>query len=348
MTGSPFAPRITFGIIVLNGEPFTRYCLRALYPYAHQIIVVEGAVATAAATATADGHSVDGTLDTLRQFQAAEDPEHKVEIITRDGFWAEKDEMSQAFAARATGDYLWQVDVDEFYRDEDIQTVMTLLRDDPSITALSFRMVTFWGNFDTITDGWFLRHEFTNIHRVFGWGSGYRYVTHRPPTVHDDQGRDVRTVHWVSGDSLEKQHGIRMFHYSLVFPKQVSRKSSYYQRAAWAHHARKADEWAERAYMKLERPYRVHNVYRYPSWLERFRGEHPAQIQALIAELRVGKLNVELRPTEDVERLLRSPLYQAGRFCLRISGSIWAFARARQWPGRAIAKRAFKSVTRAG
>ncbi len=35
-------PKVTFGIIVLNGEPFTRYCLRSLYPFAHEIIVVEG------------------------------------------------------------------------------------------------------------------------------------------------------------------------------------------------------------------------------------------------------------------------------------------------------------------
>ena len=40
-------PRVTYGIIVLNGEPFTRYCLRSLYPFAHEIIVVEGAVTAA-------------------------------------------------------------------------------------------------------------------------------------------------------------------------------------------------------------------------------------------------------------------------------------------------------------
>ena len=28
-------PKVTFGIIVLNGEPFVRYCLRSLYPFAH-------------------------------------------------------------------------------------------------------------------------------------------------------------------------------------------------------------------------------------------------------------------------------------------------------------------------
>ena len=48
-------PRITFGIIVLNGEPFTRYNLQALYPFAHEIIVVEGASLRAAPAATPTG-----------------------------------------------------------------------------------------------------------------------------------------------------------------------------------------------------------------------------------------------------------------------------------------------------
>jgi hypothetical protein len=48
-------PKVTFGIIVLNGEPFTRYNLRALYPFAHEIIVVEEASPAAAHAATPDG-----------------------------------------------------------------------------------------------------------------------------------------------------------------------------------------------------------------------------------------------------------------------------------------------------
>ena len=100
-------PRLTFGLIILNGQPFIRYNLRALYPFAHQIIVVEGAAPGAAEVATADGHSTDGSLAELYRFQAEEDPEQKIEIVTKDGFWSEKDEMSQAYAVRATGDYLW-------------------------------------------------------------------------------------------------------------------------------------------------------------------------------------------------------------------------------------------------
>ena len=63
---------VTFGMIVLNGEPFVRYNLRALYPFAHQIIVVEGAAPAAASIATPEGHSTDGTLDTLHDFKIKE------------------------------------------------------------------------------------------------------------------------------------------------------------------------------------------------------------------------------------------------------------------------------------
>src|SRR5262249_32964648 len=75
-------PKIPFGIIVLNGEPFTRRVLRSLSPFAHQIVVVEGAAPAAVNIATADGHSRDGTLDALRRFKAEEDPEGKVELVT--------------------------------------------------------------------------------------------------------------------------------------------------------------------------------------------------------------------------------------------------------------------------
>src|ERR1019366_9657002 len=118
LIGSRF-PKITFGIIVLNGEPFTRYCLRTVYPFAHEIIVVEGGHEDTRAVANADGHSLDETLETLRRFREEEDPCNKVTVITRPGFWPKKDELgrcrtpqSRAYAERATGDYLWQVDID--------------------------------------------------------------------------------------------------------------------------------------------------------------------------------------------------------------------------------------------
>ena len=51
-TDKLLSSKITFGMIVLNGEPFIRYNLQALYPFAYQIIVVEGATIAAANVAT--------------------------------------------------------------------------------------------------------------------------------------------------------------------------------------------------------------------------------------------------------------------------------------------------------
>jgi len=311
--------RITFGIIVLNGEPFTRYNLRSLYPFAHEIIVVEGAAPGAKSIATSDGHSTDGTLDTLRDFKNHEDPEDKLVIVTAEdegytnGFWpGEKHEQSQAYAKRATGNYLWQVDIDEFYKAADMRTCIDMLRDDPDITAVSFKQITFWGGFDYITDGWYLRRGAELFHRLFKWEQGYRYVTHRPPTVHDASGRDLRSLKWVSGHQLAKR-GILLYHYSLVFPKHVLEKCAYYNEANWATHARKINEWSCSCFMNIGDPFRVHNVYQYPSWLDRFYGQHPEEIVRLQHDISSKAIEVELRHTDDIEVLLNSIVYAVKR-----------------------------------
>ena len=316
-------PRITFGIIVLNGEPFTRYTLRALYPYAHEIIVVEGAAPGAANIASADGHSLDGTLDTLRAFKADEDPDDKLIIVTRAGFWSEKDEMSQAYAERASGDYLWQVDVDEFYQPHDIEAVCNLLREQPTITAVSFESVFFWAAPAYRVDSWYLRRGAAEFHRLFKWGEGYRYVTHRPPTVVDARGRDLRQQHWIRAEYLLAR-GIHLYHYSLLLPKQVREKCEYYRQADWARRQR-IMEWADDAFFALRRPYHAHNVYEYPGCLYRFRGAHPPQIAQMWREIAQPGSGCELRPTADIEALLDSRRYQAGRLLLMSANrpSLW-------------------------
>jgi hypothetical protein len=299
---------VTFGIIVLNGEPFTRYCLRALYPFAHEIIVVEGACEAARAIATSDGHSTDGTLQILRDFQAVDDTEGKVQIVCRDGFWREKDEQSQAYAERATGDYLWQVDIDEFYHPQDMGYVLAMLDSDPEITALSFEQITFWGGLDYVADGWYLRRGARYYHRLFKWGPGYRYVTHRPPTVNDPLGQDLRGLNWITGKHLARR-GLFLYHYSLAFPKQVVEKCMYYDRAVWVANAGYR-QWAECNFLRVGDPFRVHNVYELPSWLRRFRGSHPPQVEAMRRDIEKGLIQIEVRTTNDIDQLLRSPRYR--------------------------------------
>ena len=314
-------PRVSFGIIVFNGEPFTRYCLRALYPYAHEIIVVEGGHEGTAAVATPDGHSTDGTLEAIRTFIAEEDLGHKVKLVTRDGFWPMTDELgrrrtaqSRAYAALATGDYLWQVDIDEFYLPEDMTRVLELLATHPEITQVSFPFIDFWSRpaYKLGSSRLLRRNE---VHRLFKWGEGYTYVTHQPPIVHDDAGRDLRTLNWVRPETTARM-GIVMRHYSHLLPSQMEQKAHVY-RSQDPTGLGDSLTWFRDSYQTLRRPYRVERHYYWPSWLERYDGPHPPQILAMMDDIASGRLDVQLRRTDDAEGLLTSRWYALGAQGLR-------------------------------
>ncbi len=319
--------KITFGIIVLNGEPFTRYCLRSLYPFAHEIIVVEGACEGAKNIATKEGHSRDGTLEILQIFKEKEDTENKIKIITaeneghKNGFWpGEKNEMSQAYAKRATGNYLWQVDIDEFYKEKDMKKIIEILINKPNITAFSFKQISFWGGIEYFTDGFLFRSKKNKywaerVPRLFKWGENYKYVTHRPATIHNEKNEDVKKLNWEKGN-LTIKNKIFMYHYSLLFPKQVIEKCDYYQLANWNQN-NKIIEWAQNSYIKLNKPFKVHNVNEYQSWLERFKGEHPKQIVKMMEDIENNKINCELRKTEDIEKILKSFKYKFKKIILK-------------------------------
>ncbi len=329
MENSKF-PKITFGIIVLNGEPFTRYCLRSLYPYAHEIIVVEGGHEDTKSVCTPDGHSIDGTLESLHKFKAEEDTENKLTIVVRDGFWPKKDELgndrtpqSRAYAERATGDYLWQIDIDEFYREEDMERIIRLLQNEPSITSVTFPTHTFWGDINYVSDSWALRRGEKYYHRLFKWSKNYKYLTHEPPTVLDENGIDLRQKHWISGKEMLRKK-IFMYHYSLLFPWQVEQKVKVYQNEK-PDDCSGITDWAENNFFRIGNPYRVHNLYLYPSWLKRFRGQHPAQAIKMISDINTGVVKARIRRTDDIEILLNSKKYSIKSFFLKVGDPLDQF-----------------------
>ena len=200
-----------------------------------------------------------------------------------------------------------------------MRTVLGVLRRNDAITAVSFKMLTFWGDLGYAVDGWELRRGKDHYHRLFKWGPGYSYRTHRPPTVCDERGVDLRERCWLDVP-VTAALGVRLFHYSLLLPKQVREKGEYYEHAA--HSSRVAagwDAWMRQSYLTTARPYRVHNLRTHPSWLLRYDGDHPAQVCAMMSDIRAGRVAAELRQTADVERLLRSLRYRSGRRCLVIA-----------------------------
>jgi len=306
--------KISFGIIVLNGEPFTRYCIRALYPHAYEIIIAEGACEGARNVASPAGHSNDGTLDVLKELKEFEDPENKITIITAedeghtDGFWpGEKLEQCQAYARRAKGDYIWHVDIDEFYKDDDIRKIIQLLNDDNTISCISFNQIGFWGGFNYKVESWYFKRNLPEIFRIFKWGKGYKFISHRPPMVADEKNIDARSVRWIKAKDMKNQ-GIYMYHYSFVFPVQVFAKADYYSNSNWL--SLRANDWASLNFMKVTKPFRVFIIPDYPSWLQKYHGTHPLSIQQLINDIHNKLTIIEERETRDIEQLVNSQVYQ--------------------------------------
>jgi hypothetical protein len=302
--------KISFGIIVLNGEPFTKYCLRSIYPYAHEIIIVEGATVNAKLISTPEGHSIDNTLRSIKEFISNEDIEKKVKLVIHNDFWKEKNEMSEAYASIATGDYLWQIDIDEFYLKEDMDKIASVLKKDPSITAVSFKMKSFWGGVDYTEEG----PIFGDINRLFKFEPGYKYVNHRPPTVINGNGVNLRKINWLDGTIMASRYGIYMYHYSLVFPSQVSTKTKYYVNTF----KRDFQKWTTDNFFKLGDPFHVNDNFWRISWLSRYTGKHPEQIYKMISDIKAKIVNIEERNNSDVEKLLKSSFYLTSTRFLRI------------------------------
>lgn len=304
--------KVTFGILALNAQPFLEYNLRALYPFAHQIVVAEGAALAAKNLARTDGHSLDGTLEMLQEFKDKHDPANKLLVVSAadagytDGFWPEKDEMSQAYAERATGDWLWQVDSDEFYLESDLAAMLDLLDEHPQVAGYSFPYVEFFGSFNSVITGiWHLK-QFSRVQRIFKWGAGYRYISHRPPTVVSDKGQELalRRV----GDAAPEGRKMLMYHYSYVLPKQAQQKVEYYSNVSWSEAFRKNKQWYDQQYMRLKNPMRLGELGGL-QWLERFEGKHPEAIVKLQEDLLSGRISEPQRPVQDIESLLDSSWY---------------------------------------
>jgi hypothetical protein len=94
---------------------------------------------------------------------------------------------------------------------------------------MTFRQITFWGGLRYRADGWYLRRGATYYHRLFKWGTGYSYATHRPPTVLDPDGHDLRDGNRLRG--LTRTAGIHLIT-TLLLPKQDRQERLLRQRPA--------------------------------------------------------------------------------------------------------------------
>lgn len=277
--------KIDIMIISLNGEPFIEHNLHQHYWFANKIIVVEGADNRTRdhvnrSFFTEDGHSIDNTVEIIKSFP---DPEHKITLIQKNGFWSGgKDEMIAQTNDLIEGDFIFEIDVDEFYKREDIEKLINIIEEYPQITGFCFPWRNFWHNFHTIY-GWENMNTFNCMWgeggwRLLRWEPGVsRWITHRPPTTSLSNGNSMTTA-W--GPAHLAPRDIWTYHYSDLLPKQNLMKSQYYE----------IPQWYENIFMKwLTHKEEVEAYGIYPlggsGKTMEYNGTHPSEIYKLAKEL---------------------------------------------------------------
>jgi len=280
--------KITFGMIVLNGDQVLKETLASVYPYAHQILIAEGPVSYWQEQGYTT--STDGTNEILEAFP---DPDNKIKIVHSQ--YGEKDDQCNAYMQFLDDetDYIWNLDCDEVFKPNDIQKVIDML-ELHRFTSVGFKSLTFYGGFDNYLSGFEENAEFMRIRKVY---PGSYWATHRPPTI----------AHKISNPWPEKHlnfnelagYGVRMYHYSYVFPDQVYNKLKYYKE--YLSKSNCIDNYFNEIYLpwvtgdkeqrkRIEGQYNgVHEFkpsYRGPCFTKNFDGEHPEIIQSNMQELK--------------------------------------------------------------
>jgi hypothetical protein len=224
--------KLTFGIIVLNGDFFLRQVLETIYPFAHAICIAEGPVSFHFKNGITQ--STDDTLSIIRSFP---DPGHKIKLVS--GTYTEKDQQCRSWfnLVPSDTDYVICNDADEVHTSENILKLIRFL-EAVEPTSVGFKSDSFYGGFERVIGGFERDHSFK---RVLKYYPGCVYRTHRQPTLatempgrieredkYDISGKDI------SGNQLYNDTGITMWHGSYISPKGVFEKINYYENAVIA------------------------------------------------------------------------------------------------------------------
>jgi hypothetical protein len=275
--------KISFGMIVFNGGYLLKENLESLYPFAHQIVITEGPVKHYIGKGYTT--STDDTVSIIKSFP---DPENKIILIQ--GQWPEKDEMCNAYAKLLTGDYVWHIDSDEFYKKEDMEKIIKYLTDNQNdCYSMAFKFRSFYGGLERYITGFEENFETVRIQKIIPGES--RWLTHRPPTmIWPPTGKKCREMGHIDHHTTDSW-GVRIFHYSHVFPEQVKAKMEYYK--SWGGTGIISNYW-EKLYVPwikaktdeeketIEQPTLGVQEWtpdrRGPAFTKKFNGEHPSVI----------------------------------------------------------------------
>lgn len=163
-----------------NEAGWIEHVLKNNYTEFDIIRVVEGAV-EGRPKSTPDGHSTDNTLDIIRSFP---DPDGKIELFQLHRPFKSLEEQKQIFLDVASeGEWLFIVDADEFYLDDDIRRARVAIHKNPTATEIIPTFLHFYRDFFHVRaphPEWQPQHQ-----RIIKYIAGMRYHTHPVATMPD-------------------------------------------------------------------------------------------------------------------------------------------------------------------
>jgi len=213
--------KISFVMIVYNAasilpKGMLKACIDHIYDLAHEIVVIEGACERAIPL-TPDGHSTDNTVEIVQSYP-------KVRLIQKDGGWKDQQDMYDMTNGQLQGDYVWWLDSDEFFHENDIPVIVKTLEEKKPY-AMYFDAIQFFGDwYHRISDEtkhlWSGELPWQRIFKNQPGKSYWHYI--RPPEYMYEDG-----IKCNDHPSVIKNQ-CKMYHYSFIKKSQIEFKNIFY------------------------------------------------------------------------------------------------------------------------
>lgn len=181
-------PRIVQCIQACNEEKLIEACMLQLYDRVDKIIVIEGAVQNKvdAEHATSDGHSVDRTVEIIKDVKANKDPDKKIVFVQIDRPWEHLEELKNTFFQyMQEGDWMLITDADEFIMPEVVDKLRESIALEPWATEfVPAGFYHFWRDTNHVrkpSGDWGQQHQ-----RFIRFQQGLNYANH--PVARDVNG----------------------------------------------------------------------------------------------------------------------------------------------------------------
>jgi glycosyltransferase involved in cell wall biosynthesis len=138
--------KLSVQMIVLNEADFVEACLDGIYPYAHDISIVDGSVPYTRwiGWTNEQGGSLDDSAAIIQNYINTKDVNNKIKFQTNVAA-SSKIELRNTAIEPLTGDWILLLDSDEFYTKHDMDTILTRLAALPSGTlGITYPFKQFW------------------------------------------------------------------------------------------------------------------------------------------------------------------------------------------------------------